>query len=280
MVFSYRNTKMGISENISDQEERQRLKSIFESRKLETYGLILRTNAANIPEKELLIEFENGERQFLTLIQNQNHRTCYSILYHSPSPFLELIRDIAIDSPLEIITDDMDIYQEIETSDFLLTHRNAILRLYEDPSFSLAKLYCLETKLKDALSKKVWLPSGGYLVIEQTEAMVVIDVNSVKFSGKKSKEETFFFINSEAAKEIARQIRLRNLSGILMIDFINMKEASMKQELIHTLKNYVSRDKVKTVVVDITSLGLVEVTRKKIRKTLAEQVFQAEEVYE
>ena len=277
MVFSYQNKKMGISEKISDKEERERLKSIFESRKSDAYGLILRTNAANIAEEELIKEFENGERQFLTLIQNQNHRTCYSILYHAPSPFLELIRDIAVDSSLEIITDDMEIHQEIEVSGFLSSHLNATLRLYEDSSFPLSKLYCLERKQKEALSKKVWLPSGGYLIIEQTEAMVVIDVNTGKYSGKKSKEETFFFINLEAAKEIARQIRLRNLSGILMIDFINMKEDSKKQELIKALKNYVSKDKVKTVVVDITSLGLVEVTRKKIRKTLAEQAFQTEE---
>ena len=125
--------------------------------------------------------------------------------------------------------------------------------------------------MERALEKKVWLKSGGYLVIEPTEAMVVIDVNSGKYSAKKQQRETIFRINREAAEEIARQLRLRNLSGIILVDFIDMDDPEDREALLRFLGGILKEDPVKTILVDMTPLGLVEITRKKIRKPLYEQ---------
>lgn len=124
-------------------------------------------------------------------------------------------------------------------------------------------LYGLSAKLREATETRVWLKSGGYLVIEPTEALTVIDVNSGKYSGKKAIRDTFRLINLEAAAEIARQLRLRNLSGIIIVDFINMEDSADKQELLQALSRELRQDPVKAVVVDMTPLGLVEITRKK-----------------
>lgn len=147
------------------------------------------------------------------------------------------------------------------------------LRLYKDTQISLNRLYSLETKLSKALKERVWLKSGGYLVIQPTEALTVIDVNTGKaISGKKPTEETFFNINLEAAEEIAKQLRLRNLSGIIIIDFIDMQKDRNKELLISCLSKWIEKDPVKTVFVDMTRLNLVEITRQKVRKPLHEQI--------
>lgn len=146
------------------------------------------------------------------------------------------------------------------------------MRLYEDYLLPLYKLYSLETVLEQALNEKVWMRSGGFLVIQQTEAFVSIDVNTGKFTAKKDQEETYRKMNLEAAREIAYQLRLRNLSGIILIDFINMKSEEDERLLMETLQKYLNEDSVKASVVDITALDIVEVTRKKVRKPLCEEV--------
>lgn len=146
------------------------------------------------------------------------------------------------------------------------------LVFYEDAQLDLIKLLSLETQLERLLSKKVWLKSGGFLLIEPTEAFVVIDVNTGRYTGKKTGEETFLKINMEAAEEIAKQLRLRNLSGIILIDFINMKQPENKKMLIETLKAEIAKDSVRTVFVDMTRLNIAELTRKKVRKPLYEQL--------
>ena len=146
------------------------------------------------------------------------------------------------------------------------------MRLYQDSMLSLSALYGIEGKLKPALETRIWLKSGGYLVIEPTEALTVIDVNSGKCEDGKNPEDTYRSINLEAAEEVAFQLRLRNLSGIIIVDFINMQSPGDNAQLLYVLKSLVKRDKVKTTVVDMTPLGLVEITRKKISKPLREQL--------
>ena len=134
-------------------------------------------------------------------------------------------------------------------------------------------LYGIKEKLKEALKPKVWLKSGGSLIIQPTEALTAIDVNTGKaVAGKKKVQETFLKINLEAAKEIAKQIRLRNLSGIIIIDFIDMELEKDKELLMRELEEYLKKDPIKTTLVDMTALGLVEVTRMKLRKPLHEQL--------
>ena len=146
------------------------------------------------------------------------------------------------------------------------------LRLYQDDLLPLYKLCRLEREIDLATSRQVWLKSGGYLVIDPTEALTVIDVNTGKYSGKKLRRETLKTINLEAAKEAARQIRLRNLSGIILIDFINMENKEDQKELLAFLESRLFADPVKTRLIDMTKLELVEITRKKVHKTLKEQI--------
>ena len=146
------------------------------------------------------------------------------------------------------------------------------ISLYEDNLLLLSKLYSIEKSIEDISAEKIWLKSGAYLVIEPTEAMVVIDVNTGKNIKGKRMEDTILCVNKEAAKEIAYQLRLRNLSGIIMVDFINMKKEESKKELMEYLKQCVSYDKIKTAVVDMTKLELVEITRKKVEPPVYEQL--------
>ena len=146
------------------------------------------------------------------------------------------------------------------------------LTLYQDPSMNLYTLYGLGSKIQEGLERRIWLKSGGYLVIEQTEALVVIDVNTGKFDGKKSALETFHRINMEAAQESARQMRLRNLSGIIIIDFINESAKEAQEELLSYMSELLKEDPVTAKLIDMTPLGLVEITRKKVHMSLAEQL--------
>ena len=137
---------------------------------------------------------------------------------------------------------------------------------------NLFEQYNLEAEIEKALRRRVWLDSGGFLIIDKTEALTVIDVNTGKFETGKKKRDTFRKINLEAAKEVARQLRLRNMSGIIVVDFIDMEDARDKEQLLETLRYELKKDPVKTILVDMTALGLVEITRKKVRKTLKEQI--------
>ena len=148
----------------------------------------------------------------------------------------------------------------------------AKLRWYEGRQLPLVKLYRLETVCREACQKRVWLKSGGYLVIEPTEALTVIDVNTGKFDGHKKLQDTFFQTNCEAATEIAAQLRLRNLSGIILVDFIDMEGEEYNRQLLELLTRELERDPVRALLVDQTRLGLVEITRRKVRKPLYEQV--------
>ena len=146
------------------------------------------------------------------------------------------------------------------------------LKFYEDRQLDLHKLYSIQVQLERALLKKIWLKSGANLLIEPTEAMTVIDVNSSKNAKKKLPKEHHLQVNLEAAAEIAKQLRLRNISGIIVIDFIDMDSVEDKEQLLMAMRSFVKSDPVKTEVVDLTRLGLMELTRKKTRRPLHEQL--------
>lgn len=237
-------------------------------------GLIVRTRAAEFAEgtpAQLKEQFLPLWQEYITFFREASHRTCYSCLKKADTidNLMDRILNQLIDVSefSEIVTDDQSLYPQIE--EYLKAHLpETSLRLYEDSLLSLSKLYSLDSRVEEALNVHVWLKSGGYLMIQPTEALTVIDVNSGKYEGRK--EDAFLKVNLEAAEEIARQIRLRNLSGIIIVDFINMEESKSRVAVMECLKENVRRDKVKTVVVDMTPLGLVEITRKKITKPLRE----------
>lgn len=241
----------------------------------EKFGIIVRTNARDLgadPEP-LMQEIQELTGRLEELLQNGIHRSCYSVLFRKPAGYLLRLRDMHEGWCGEIVTDEEGIYQKIrdfaaENPDFHLPP----VRFYQDERLPLSKLYAVDTKLQEALAKKVWLKSGGYLMIEPTEALTVIDVNTGKALPKKGEQENFLQVNMEAAGEIARQIALRNLSGIIIIDFINMKKEEDRGRLMAYLGSLIRQDTVKTTLVDITALGLVELTRMKTSRPLDEQL--------
>lgn len=231
-------------------------------------SVIIRTNAATASESEVWDEVSKNAEKLNHIIQYSSMRT-KGILYEPEKEWLLAVLNLYRTKLDEIITDDDEIYEE------MCKHAGELetvqLIKYQDPLLSLSARFSLKAKLKDATSKRVWLKCGGFLVIEPTEALVSIDVNSGKTTRKADKEETFLRVNLEAAEEIARQVRLRNLSGIILIDFINMESASNQAKLLSELRSALKDDPIKTQVHGMTSLGLVEMTRMKGRSTLYEQ---------
>ena len=239
-------------------------------------SLIVRTNAGELAEEgyaPLIREAQALIRQADELWQTAGMRTCYSCLYRPESGYLTEIRDTPQEEYEEILTDDPALYEQIRTwMEHSCPEALPALRLYQDSAVSLPNLYGLPAKIREACGKRVWLKSGGYLVIEPTEALTVIDVNSGKYTGKKGARDTFRLINREAALEIARQLRLRNLSGIILVDFISMEKKEDEKELLQLLSTELKKDPVKAMLVDMTPLGLVEITRKKVRRSIYEQL--------
>ena len=276
LVLTQGKKQIGFSGKIHDKAWKHHIQALLEKETDGSFGLIVRTNAREAEEEDLLQELHLLSRRRQKLLEAASHRTCYSLLASSEPSYVSSIRDAYSNELDAVVTDDRDCYetlrQYMEENQSEDLHK---LSFYEDPLLSLSKLYSLETAMEQALGKHVWLKSGGYLVIEPTEALTVIDVNTGKYTGKKTQAETIFKINWEAAAETARQLRLRNLSGIIVVDFIDMETEEHRSELMALLARELSKDPVKTVLVDMTQLGLVEITRKKVKRPLAEQVHSA-----
>ncbi len=272
VVLTSQAGKLGISAKIRDGAWRTELKAQWESRPQKEYGLIVRTNAYTVPFDRIWEETDFLLQRLCKIRSDAGCRTCYSILFQPESFAMQAALNVRKSETEEIVTDIPEIYKELCQSGLFSGPLSGIgLRLYSDETYPLWALYHLETALDRALSRQVWLKSGGYLVIEPTEAMTVIDVNTGKNTGKKTAPETYFNTNLEAASEIAAQLRLRNLSGIILVDFIDMETKEQNEELLSGFRKYLALDPVKTILVDMTALGLVEITRKKIKRPLHEQ---------
>lgn len=268
VVVTTENLTKNISSKIENPDVRGRLQTLLERYQDEPFGIILRTECQDIPEEQIHLECRELLDQAKRIIRDANSRTCFSRLHRSGLEVLRFIKDFPKGTFERIITDIPELYEQFESMPFFESEN---IVLYEDSSYPLDKLLGIGTKLEKALLRHVWLKSGASLVIEPTEALTVIDVNTEKaIEGKRNTETTFFNINMEAAREAARQIRVRNISGIILIDFIDMKKKEHTEALLHELEREFQKDKVKTTVVDMTKLGLVEITRMKLRKPLHE----------
>ncbi len=305
-VVSARKPGIAYSSKLSDKVKKRIGDALSEAHILEEYvkkqGIIIRTNARNllldstdsyrenpqmfdnienIPKEDseaisgvlhyLIEEIRQLSQQLHQIMDIAPHRICYSLLYAPPVPYLAALRDEPEGLCGEIVTDEPEIYEEI------LAYRKANpayrlpeVRLYQDDTLPLYKLYSVETRIQEALSKKVWLKSGGYLVIEPTEALTVIDVNTGKMIAGQDMEQTYLKINMEAAQEIALQLSLRNISGIIIVDFINMRPEEHNLKLMSFFGNLLKKDPVRTKLEGITALGLVEITRMKKERPLYE----------
>ncbi|ADQ06369.1 ribonuclease, Rne/Rng family [Caldicellulosiruptor hydrothermalis 108] len=259
---------VGVSKRIESEEERQRLKEIACRIRPEGMGLIVRTAAEGKSEEVLKSELEFLKNMWKKIRQ----KSCQSapvLLYKDYDLVFKAVRDMFTNQVDRFVINDRKKYNKI--IEFLSSYAPSLKSKVE--YFNLAtnifEYFQIEQKLAKALSKRVWLKSGGYIVIDETEALTVIDVNTGKYVGKTDVAETILKTNLEAAQEIARQLRLRDIGGIIIIDFIDMKNPEHQKIVLDALKEALKRDKTKTVVVDITPLGLVEMTRKKVRQRLS-----------
>lgn len=271
---------VGISAKIKDSATRESLKHLFvesldefepikKCRDL-CYGAILRTSAAAYENDNNISK--NVKTEILMLLEKLDDMlykaqflAAYSKVYKSEESYIKDMHIFSEKPECDVITDDKGIYEE-----YVANYNDSDIKLYSDNMISLSNLYNLNSLTEKAFNKRVYLKSGAYLVIEPTEAMTVIDVNSGKAIKGKNSEEYIYKLNIEAAREIARQLRIRNLSGIIIVDFVSMKNDKLNNSLLNELKSLILKDDVPVKVVDITSLGLVELTRKKVRKPLYE----------
>lgn len=238
-----------------------------------TYGWLLRTNAGGAESEVIKKDLLRLQTKYEELMKTAQYRTCFSCLLARPSAYLKRLGDLYTKEVDEILTDDRELFEQM--TEYLQENQPediAKLRFYGDRLLPMEKLYSLDRHLKEALGERVWLKSGGYLVIQPTEALTVIDVNTGKFTAGKKKEAAFLKLNEEAALEAARQIRLRGLSGIIIIDFINMEETESETQLLRTLDGVLRMDPIRTTLVDMTKLSLVEITRMKKERPLHESV--------
>lgn len=237
------------------------------------YGILLRTNAAEIADACICDDIRQTIVRYRKLVEESIHLEPYTLVFSNPQGYIERLKTLRFAKDLAeidgIYTDQPDLYEELK-EELYGSSKYEKLRFYQDEMVALPTLYHLNGQIEKLLSKKIWLKSGANIIIEQLETLTVIDINTGK--NQSSKEDILFAVNKEAAIEIARQLRLRNISGMIVIDFINMKSDRQKQELIRLLKAQIKNDTVPCSFIDITKLGLVELTRKKVQKSLKEIV--------
>ncbi|ADU96097.1 Rne/Rng family ribonuclease [Thermovibrio ammonificans] len=260
--------KLGLSRRITDEAERERLKEIASEIKPPEYGLIVRTAAEGASKEELEKDLNYILKVWEGLKEKAQRRPPPTLLYQDLEIVPKTLRDLLTEEVTEVIIDSRSEFERALsfTKGFIPKLADRI-KLYEG-KIPLFEKFQVEKAIEKALSRKVYLPGGGYIVIDETEALVSIDVNSGKFKKSSTLEETALEINLKAAREIARQLRLRDIGGIIVIDFIDMKEPENKELLLKTLEEELSKDRARTKIVSMSDLGLVEMTRKRVKKSL------------
>lgn len=271
LVLTTENNRLGISRKLP-KDKRIQLKEMFAENKAEKYGIIVRTNAATASESELWEDYVQLKQEYDILKETSVHKTAFSLLKGAEPFYFKELLGTFLTTDDEIVTDLPEVYGDLQKHAAQLKLQMSQIRLYEDAVYPLSKLYALENGLKEALQERVWLKSGAYLIISPTEALTVIDVNSGKNIAGKNPQENFRKINQEAAIEIAHQLRLRNISGICIVDFINVESRVYTDELMHSFRMALKEDPIQVNLIDITKLGLVELTRKKVKRSLREQL--------
>lgn len=273
VVLTLNQKGLHFSSKFKDTEKKKLIRERYETVKNDKFGFIIRTNSEEADIDDIFEEIDFYSMLWLAVRDCGADKTVFSLLYPAPKSYLTSIRD-GYDAVVSmIVTDDREIYEEVKQ--YLTVYQNNDLDklvFYDNKYVPLKVLYNVEKIVANALDEKVYLRSGGYLYIQPTEALVSIDVNTGRYVSKYSAQEEYLKVNLEAAEEIARQIRLRNLSGIIIVDFINMKIPENRQLLMKTMEELLSRDPQKTTLVDMTRLNLVEITRKKGRRPLYELI--------
>jgi ribonuclease G len=266
---------VGVSRRIEDEEERQQLKKAAERIKPENMGLIVRTAALEKDSSDFEPDVEFLVRLWNKIKDRERRRGRVPRLLHKDESIIyRTVRDLFTgDVDKLIINEKNQYYKILEWVDFISPNLKSCVEYYES-NRSIFELYGIEDKIEKIIQKKVWLKNGGHIIIEPTEALTAIDVNTGKYVGGVNLEDTVLNTNLEAAEEIARQIRLRDLGGIIIIDFIDMEMEEHRQQVVEVLKAALKRDRTKTNVLGFTDLGLVEMTRKKVRDRLSQSLLR------
>ena len=270
LVYLPQETRIGISQRIEDDAERNLLRDRME-KLLEGghQGYIVRTSAEHATDEELQADIEYLNRIWSDIRQKSQTLPAQSLLFQDLSLQLRVLRDIVTAGTEQVLVDSRENFQRMsEFAGQFVTDVQPRIRHYtgERPLF---ELYGIETEIEKALSRRVNLKFGGYLIIDQTEAMTTIDVNTGGFVGTRNFDDTIFKTNLEATHVIARQLRLRNLGGIIIVDFIDMDCEEHRKSVLEELGKALSNDRTKITISGFTSLGLVEITRKRTRESLA-----------
>ncbi len=259
---------VGISRRIEDPEERARLKDLVERIKPQGSGFIVRTISEGVGEEKLLPDMEYLVNLWTEICRKRDRTTAPALLHKELDMVLRTVRDV-FDHHVDGITVDNhetleQILQFVQTFNPVLSDR---VKLYADP-VPIFDRYAIEMEINRALGRKVWLKSGGYIVIDTTEALTAIDVNTGRYVGKRNFEDTILKTNLEAVREIVYQLCLRNIGGIIIIDFIDMEREDNREKIFNTLTEALKSDKARTTILKISELGLVEMTRKRVRENV------------
>jgi ribonuclease G len=260
--------RLGISKKITDQKERKRITEILKKIKPPNAGLILRTLGKDKTEREITQDLNYVLGLWRRVNINTKRRKAPSLLYHELDLATRVARDMFKPEENQLIVDNLQKFLQLKRFLRRYSRRLPSSFKFHNTAEALYKKYGIEEEIQKALKNKVWLPSGGYITIEETEALVSIDVNSGRFTGVGSLEDTALKTNLEAAKVIARQVILRNLGGIIIIDFIDMRSARNKRKLINYLRDAFENDRATTKISTVSSFGLVEMTRERLRPSL------------
>jgi ribonuclease G len=274
MVLMPLSNNVGVSRRIED-SERGRMKQLARSIKPQGMGLIIRTLGSGEGENELKYEVDALARRWNAIKKAYEGSRAPSLIYKEEALTERILRELLAKDVSEVVIDDKEdaarVAEYVQSfglgADVKVSAYTSSLPLFES--------YKLEQEIEKALRQKVWLRSGGYIIIQGTEALTVVDVNTGKFTGKKSQSETIFKTNIEAAVEVARQLRLRDIGGIIVIDFIDMEDEEHKERVTLALQEAVRKDKAKTNILEFTELGLIEMTRKRVKQSLEKDMTQA-----
>lgn len=264
MVLTPFSNKIHISKKIKNPTY---LKKIGENMIRDEIGMIFRTASEDVSEDLLKAEYEDLVKTYYKILKEENYLPTPKLLYKEADSLYAIIRDNYKEKNYKIVSNDKAFLKEIKGSVYF-EHYNLDNDLIYDPDFSVDYHREIQNGIKKGFSRRVDLKNGGYIVIDETEALTVIDVNTGGFTGTSNLQDTVVSTNMEASYEIAKQIRLRDIGGIIIVDFINMKETENIQKLLNIMTDEFKKDKNKPYIVDITKLSLVEIVRKKNRPTL------------
>lgn len=260
---------IGVSRRIENREERERLKGMIQDLRPHDFGFIVRTVAEGSSKEKLKSEMDFLLKLWSNIQEKMEKGSNPGLLYRDLSIVLRAVRDLFTREVDRLIIDSVEEYKNI--MEFIETFAPRLrysVELYEGPD-PIFDAFGIEMEISRALGNKVWLKSGGYIVIEVTEALTAIDVNTGSYVGKRNLEETILKTNLEAVKEIAYQLRFRNLGGLIVIDFIDMEKGSNRRRVFTALKEALNKDKAKTNILPMSDLGLIEMTRKRTRSSLS-----------